>query len=89
MDFLRTVDGMDKFGNDDGYVIGPPAVVFPVLERFASKVRDKHFLHLQPSKCAIFSWSGVMPIEAPSSMQLGGVKDGDFFILELWFMASL
>ena len=71
--------GMARFGNDDGYVVGPPGVVFPAVQAFADNVQANHGLRLQPSKCEIFSWSGEMPPEAPREMIPGGVRVNDRF----------
>ena len=50
--------GAARFGMDDGYVIGPPDVVFPAIEQFACDVRelglemrfDKNSCYLLPGK---------------------------------------
>ena len=67
---LRDVQGMAKFGNDDGYAIGPANVLFPAIAQFAQKVQEKHLLHLQVQKTEVFSWSGILPPEAPPDMKI-------------------
>ena len=76
---LSEAGGMAKFGNDDGYAIGPASVLFPAISRFAQLIRERHLLHLQVQKTQVFSWSGVLPPEAPPSMKIAGVMiEGDF-----------
>ena len=70
---LSAHGGMARFGNDDGYLIGPADVLFPALALFATKVRDKCLLHLQVSKTEVFTWTGVLPAQAPSDMKRAGV----------------
>ena len=53
-----------RFGNDDGYLIGPSAILFPVLERFAANVMTRCLLHLQVTKTEVFTWSGQLPSQA-------------------------
>ena len=38
---LSAAGGKSLFGNYDGYLIGPAAVVFPALETFAAKIRNR------------------------------------------------
>ena len=76
---LKTAGGMAKFGNDDGYVIGPPSVLFPAIAYFAQQVRNKHLLHLQVQKTEIFSWTGIKPPEAPPDMKIAGVEVDNVF----------
>ena len=78
-DILRAVGGMAKFGNDDGYDIGPAHVLFPAIAQFAQKVKEKHLLHLQVQKTEVFSWSGTLPPEAPPDMKIAGVLVDDIF----------
>ena len=76
---LRDVQGMAKFGNDDGYAIGPANVLFPAIAQFAQKVQEKHLLHLQVQKTEVFSWSGILPPEAPPDMKIAGVMVDNVF----------
>ena len=68
---------MARFGNDDGYLVGPANVVFPALDIFARNVRDKCLLHLQVSKTEVFSWDGVLPPQAPQDMKVAGAQVGE------------
>ena len=74
---LTTHGGFARFGNDDGYLVGPSDILFPALERFASKVREKCLLHLQVTKTEVFTWSGDLPPEAPQDMARAGVQVGE------------
>ena len=74
---LSAHGGMARFGNDDGYLIGPADVVFDALHQFAAKVREKCLLHLQVSKTEVFTWSGMLPPQAPQDMKRAGVQIGD------------
>ena len=70
---LVAVGGMAKFGNDDGYAIGPANILFPAISKFARDIKDKHLLELQVQKTEVFSWSGLLPPEAPPDMKIAGV----------------
>ena len=74
---LSAHGGMARFGNDDGYLIGPADVVFHALDQFAAKVREKCLLHLQVSKTEVFTWSGILPPQAPQDMKRAGVQIGN------------
>ena len=74
---LAAHGGLARFGNDDGYLIGPAGVLFPALELFALKVREKCLLHLQVTKTEVFTWSGILPPQAPQNMKRAGVLLGD------------
>ena len=74
---LAAHGGMARFGNDDGYLVGPANVVFQALEIFARNVREKCLLHLQVTKTEVFSWDGVLPPQAPQGMKVAGVQVGD------------
>ena len=81
---LTANGGMARFGNDDGYLVGPADIVFPALDTFATKVREKCLLHLQVTKTEVFTWSGILPPEAPQNMSRGGAQVGD-----TWFPGFL
>ena len=55
---LAAHGGFARFGNDDGYLVGPQAILFPALERFAANVMARCLLHLQVTKTEVFTWSG-------------------------------
>ena len=44
---LAAHGGLARFGNDDGYLVGPASIIFPALEQFAAKVKEKCLLHLK------------------------------------------
>ena len=52
---LSEVGGMARFGNDDGYLVGPASVVFPALDKFATQVWDQCLLCLQVIKTEVFT----------------------------------
>ena len=71
---------MAKFGNDDGYAIGPAGILFPAIAKFAADIREKHLLQLQVRKTEVFSWSGLLPPEAPGDMKVAGTSvEGIFY----------
>ena len=76
---LSGVGGMARFGNDDGYAIGPAQILFPAVAKFAHDIQHKHLLQLQVRKTEIFSWSGTLPPEAPRDMKVAGISIGDRF----------
>ena len=70
---------MARFGNDDGYLVGPASVVFPAQDIFSTQVREKCLLRLQVTKTEVFTWRGELPIEAPQGIAMAGsVIDGVF-----------
>ena len=77
---LSAVGGMARFGNDDGYIIGPPDVLFPSLARFTKQIQDEHHLFLQVQKTQVFTWSDTLPEEAPNDMPVAGVTVGGHFL---------
>ena len=52
---LAAHGGFARFGNDDGYLVGPRGIIFQALDSFATKVREKCLLHLQVAKTEVFS----------------------------------
>ena len=73
---LAAHGGLARFGNDDGYLVGPADVVFPALEQFATRVRDKCLLHLQVTKTEVFTWNDLPPV-TPPGMKRAGVQVGE------------
>ena len=53
---LRAADGLGIFGMDDGYGVGPPAVVFEAVLEFIREVEEHCGLKCQRDKCEVFSW---------------------------------
>ena len=71
-------DGGAVFGYDDGYVFGPPNTVFPALERFAFRIRERCSLGLQFDKTEVFCW-GELPACTPANLRRAGLDiDGNF-----------
>jgi len=52
---LMELGGCARFGMDDGYMIGPPEVVFKVLAEFAAGIREDYGCELNVSKCKMYS----------------------------------
>ena len=69
---LAAAGGKAVFGNDDGYAIGPPEVVFPAIDKFASEVKEKHGLTLQVNKTKIYHRLGIIPQNASLDMSRAG-----------------
>ncbi len=47
--------GCARFGIDDGYLVGPPEVVFRVLVEFAANLKTESGCELNMSKCKMYS----------------------------------
>ena len=75
---MAAFGGMAKFGNDDGYIVGPPEKVFQALEEFSNNVRQRCSLHLQESKTEVFAW-GELPAVTPPTMKRAGIQEGSSF----------
>lgn len=85
-EYLVRLDTMVRQGGgqalalmDDGYVYGPPEVVFPAIKVFELEILSNCGLKLQRSKCEVLSWSGALPEGCPDGFKLAGdVIDGRF-----------
>ena len=76
---LAAVGGAVKAGMDDIFVIGPPDVLFPAMERFWQAVAETCLLKLESTKTQVFTWSGQLPWNAPAEYpRAGTVVDGEF-----------
>ena len=73
---LAAVGGLAVFGNDDGYAIGPPEVLFRELERFQTRAFHTCNLSIQVSKTKVYMETGAKPAEAPADMPQAGVRVG-------------
>ena len=62
---------MARFGNDDGYLIGPPAEVFSTLERLQERLKMRCCLDLQRDKTEIFA-RGDLPEGTPADLKRAG-----------------
>ena len=69
---LAAVGGVAVFGNDDGFAVGPPEVVFQAVQRFADRVFQICNLRLQVSKTRVYLETGQKPVEAPEDMPRAG-----------------
>ena len=76
---VATVGGLTKFGMDDGYVLGPPHVVFPALEKFARDVRGKCLLQWEKTKTEVFTWQGILPTGTTPGLTSAGITIDDKF----------
>ena len=66
--------GCAVFGNDDGYAIGPPELVFDAVHRFSSVLKETCNLSLQETKTKVYHDSGMKPPQAPASMPRAGLR---------------
>ena len=70
---------MARAGHDDCLAIGPPAIVLPALENFATDLWDRCRLRLQWTKTQIFTRDGVLPAGTPAGLTIAGDEvDGIF-----------
>ena len=76
---LIAAGGMARFGNDEGYDIGPPSLLFPAIAHFSKKIEGKHLLELQVQKTEVFSWTGLLPPEAPPLIKVASVTLDNVF----------
>ena len=70
--------GWYVFGNDDGYLFGPPDIVFPALERFAGRILARRSLRLQRAKTEVFCW-GELPAGTPADLKRAGMEVNGVF----------
>ena len=52
---LVELGGCARFGTDDGYMIGPPELVFEVLAEFAAGIQEDCGCELTASKCKMYN----------------------------------
>ena len=69
---LSVQGGMAKFGQDDGYAVGPPDLVFASVDEFARNVEQRCGLKLVPSKSELFSRDGTLPPNCLPGVALAG-----------------
>ena len=75
---VREGGGAARFFSDDGYVFGPPDVVFPAFRRFEEAIRTRCCLHLQREKTMVYC-RGELPSSTPVGLLRAGVSvDGVF-----------
>ena len=84
---LRQVDGelreegggAARGGADDCYLMGPPEVAFPALERFKNRIRERLSLKLQREKTEVYC-QGDLPANTPPDLPRAGViVEGVFY----------
>ena len=76
---LAPFGGCARLITDDLYALGPPAVVFPAVTRFAERLRASTGLEVTTSKCACYSpafYSGVYDLEVCPWRQQAGIAIG-------------
>ena len=79
-DEVSSVGGMARFGNDDGYVIGPLEVIFAATDKFLRNVAAKHGLDHNVLKTKCYHISGGIPPQAPRNMaSAGSLLNGVWF----------
>ena len=81
---MAVAGGCAVFGNDDGYVLGPPAAVYPAVDSFARRILARCGLVLQRGqdrqkcKTEVFAW-GELPVGTPADLQRAGAVVGGRF----------
>ena len=70
---LAESGGMARFGNDDGYAIGPPEIAFTAVQKFLANVSRCHGLEYNVSKTKCYHISGMLPPQTPPNNPPAGV----------------
>jgi hypothetical protein len=52
---LAAMGGCARFAMDDGYLVGPPEIVFEVLAEFARSLKKESGCELNIGKCKMYS----------------------------------
>ena len=65
---------------DDGYGVGPPSILFDVVQQFIREVEEHCGLVCQRTKCEVFSWDGVRPRDAPADFAMAGIMVEEEFV---------
>ena len=71
--------GMARAGWDNVYVVGPPNVVFPSLQRFWERLGEECGLERQLTKCSVYTSSGTKPAVMPDTLPLAGATVAGVF----------
>lgn len=71
--------GCCRFGNDDGYIMGPGEIVFPALENFANKIQRRCSLVLQREKTEVYCLGNLPPNTPADLPRAGFTLDGVFY----------
>ena len=70
--------GIARGGQDDVFVVGPSAVVFPAIDRFSEQTFQSCGLRLQRAKCLVLC-NGDLPLDTPNDMnRAGDIINGTF-----------
>ena len=76
---VSVVGGAARACMDDLFVVGPPSVVFPALERFWQDIEATCLLQLERSKTEVFNWSSRLPESSPVGLKVAGCEvEGQF-----------
>ena len=71
---LDSEGGMARFGQDDGYAVGPPEELFPAVARFSRSVEERCGLMLVPSKSEVYCRDGRLPPACLPGISLAGME---------------
>jgi hypothetical protein len=72
--------GAARFFSDDGYLFGPPEVVFPAFLRFEKAILQRCGLRLQRLKTAVYAQGELPPTAAQLGLKRAGEEiDGVFY----------
>ena len=69
---LAAMGGAVKAGMDDLFIVGPPDVLFPAMERFWQEVSETCLLQLEKNKTQVFTWTGELPPNTPHGTMVNG-----------------
>ena len=70
---LEATEGLAVFGNDDGYIIGDPNILFSAVDQFTRAIKEHCDLEAQLTKTCCYHESGLLPPQAPEDMPRAGV----------------
>ena len=78
-DLMEAGGGLARAGADDCYIMGPPQIAFPALQRFKVKIRARLSLNLQMEKTEVYC-KGELPDCSPPDLPRAGVTlEEEFF----------
>ena len=70
---VAAAGGVARFGMDDGFVVGPPHVVFPAIERFKARLKSECGLEIVDAKGKVLCTNPNLDLTAmPCGMRLAG-----------------
>ena len=93
-ELARTGGGCARFGNNDGYLLGPPEAVFPVLATFAERIKQRCGLNLQRAKTEVLCWGSFQLTHQGTFPELGSWWRGNLHLawsatVQEWAATSL